>query len=80
MVTMFGSAEIRVRIIVTKIDAYDPDIIGEHVKKTYHSARLHTLMEVRLPCWKRAADGVPFRCMQNMFEMLFAGYAFMLCV
>ena len=80
MVTMFGSAEICVRITVTKIDACDPNVIGEDVKKMYHGARLHTLMEVRLPCWKGAADGVPVRCMQNMFEMLFAGYAFMLCV
>ena len=36
------------RIIVTKIDTYDPDVIGEDVKKTYHSARLQTLAEASL--------------------------------
>ena len=33
-------------ILLTKIDTYDPDIIGEDLKKTFHSARLQSLMEV----------------------------------
>ena len=39
------------RIIVTKIDACDPDVVGEDVKKTYHSSRLLTLMEVSTNFW-----------------------------
>ena len=35
-------------ILLTKIDRYDADIIGANLKKTFHSARLQVLMEVRL--------------------------------
>lgn len=35
-------------ILLTKIDTYDPDIIGANLRKTFHSARLQVLMEVSL--------------------------------
>ena len=40
------NADIRMLILLTKIDAYDPDIIAEDLKRTFHSARLQVLMEV----------------------------------
>ena len=33
-------------MFLTKIDKYDPDVIGEDLRKTFHSARLLSLMEV----------------------------------
>lgn len=33
-------------VLLTKIDSYDPDVIGEDLTKTFHSARLLNLMEV----------------------------------
>ena len=42
------SADIRFSILLTKIDTYDPDIVGESLSKTYHSARLQALMEASL--------------------------------
>ncbi|KAL0033092.1 hypothetical protein WJX79_002778 [Trebouxia sp. C0005] len=32
-------------VLLTKIDSYDPDVIGEDLTKTFHSARLLHLME-----------------------------------
>ena len=39
-------AEIPTLVFLTKIDKYDPDVIGEDLSKTFHSARLLSLMEV----------------------------------
>jgi len=39
-------AEIPTLVFLTKIDKYDPDVIGEDLTKTFHSARLLSLMEV----------------------------------
>lgn len=39
-------AEIPTLVFLTKIDSYDPDVIGEDAKKTFHSERLLSLMEV----------------------------------
>lgn len=35
-------------MFLTKIDTYDPDVIGQHLKKTFHSERLLSLMEVSI--------------------------------
>ncbi|DBA72796.1 TPA: hypothetical protein ACH3X2_010185 [Trebouxia sp. C0005] len=37
--------EIPTLVFLTKIDKYDPDVIGEDLTKTFHSARLLSLME-----------------------------------
>jgi len=42
------AAEIPTLVFLTKIDAYDPDVIGDDATKVYHSARLLHLMEVGL--------------------------------
>ena len=42
----FCHAEIPTLVFLTKVDTYDPDIIGQDLKKTYHSERLLSLMEV----------------------------------
>ena len=48
--TLSGShADIRWSILLTKIDTYDPDVIGEDIQKTFHSARLESLVEVCHP-------------------------------
>jgi len=39
-------AEIPTLVFLTKIDKYDPDVIGEDLSKTFHSVRLLSLMEV----------------------------------
>ena len=39
-------AGIPILVFLTKIDKYDPDVIGEDLTKTFHSARLLSLMEV----------------------------------
>ncbi len=33
-------------VFLTKVDSYDPDVIGQDLTKTFHSARLLSLMEV----------------------------------
>lgn len=42
----FCHAEIPTLVFLTKIDTYDPDVIGQDLKKTFHSERLLTLVEV----------------------------------
>ena len=42
----FFHAEIPALVFLTKVDTYDPDIVGQDLKKTYHSERLQSLMEV----------------------------------
>ena len=42
----FCYAEIPTLVLLTKIDAYDPDVVGQDLKKTFHSERLLTLVEV----------------------------------
>ena len=41
-------AEIPTLVFLTKIDNYDPDVIGQDLKKTFHSERLLSLIQVRL--------------------------------
>ena len=41
-------AEIPTLVLLTKIDTYDPDVIGQDLKKTFHSERLLSLVEVSL--------------------------------
>lgn len=42
----FCHAEIPTLVFFTKIDTYDPDVIGQDLRKTFHSERLLTLVEV----------------------------------
>lgn len=42
---MLFDAEIPSLIFVTKIDKYDPDVIGADLTKTFHSSRLLQLFE-----------------------------------
>ena len=39
-------AEIPTLVFLTKVDTYDPDVIGQDLKKIYHSERLLSLIEV----------------------------------
>ena len=39
-------ADIPFLVFLTKIDEYDPDVIGQDLKKTFRSERLLSLMEV----------------------------------
>ena len=39
-------AEIPSLVLLTKIDAYDPDVIGANLSQTFHSERLLQLVEV----------------------------------
>ena len=43
-------ADLMPLVLLTKIDSYDPDVIGEDLTKTFHSARLLNLMEVSHSC------------------------------
>lgn len=40
-------AELPILVCLTKIDAYDPDVIGHDLAKTFHSSRLLQLVEVK---------------------------------
>ena len=42
-------AEVPTLIVLSKIDTYDPDIIGNDLAKTFHSSRLLDLVEVSEP-------------------------------
>ncbi len=39
-------ADLMPLVLLTKIDSYDPDVIGKDLTKNFHSARLLNLMEV----------------------------------
>lgn len=39
-------AEIPTLVFLTKIDSYDPDVIGQDLSKTFHSERLLSLIQV----------------------------------
>ncbi len=41
-----SAAEIPTLVFLTKIDAYDPDVIGDDIAKVFHSARLLHMVEV----------------------------------
>ena len=43
-------ADLMLLVLLTKIDSYDPDVIGEDLTKTVHSARLLNPMEVSHSC------------------------------
>ena len=43
-------ADLMPLVLLTKIDSYDPDVIGADLTKTFHSARLLNVMEVKRPC------------------------------
>ena len=43
-------ADLMSLVLLTKIDSYDPDVIGEDLTKTFHSACLLNLMEVSYSC------------------------------
>ena len=40
------AAEIPALVMLTKVDTYDPDVIGNDLSKLFHSARLLHLIEV----------------------------------
>ena len=42
----FCHVEIPTLVFLTQVDTYDPDVIGQDLKKTFHSERLLSLMEV----------------------------------
>ena len=42
-------AEVPTLVFLSKIDTYDPDVIGNDLAKTYHSSRLLHLVEVSEP-------------------------------
>lgn len=42
-------AEIPTLVLLTKINGYDPDAIGEDLRKSFHSKLLLSLMEVSSP-------------------------------
>ena len=48
-------------MFLTKIDKYDPDVIGEDLSKTFHSARLLSLMEVSACLYHLVVD--LYRCL-----------------
>lgn len=40
------AAEIPALVMLTKVDTYDPDVIGNDLSKVFHSGRLLHLIEV----------------------------------